>query len=183
MFIILWHVESHLLQAFKDTYWIHTQFIEWKTCMKMGFWWVMKVCLGRFHVETLATCSWSRNFQSWPLCAKIGHSLTEQNPSFQNSPKQWSLVHGTKLEGHPSTFPMSWIQRSWHFIGPSNGHDSMARWIPPPIGFQGHLLNPYPGHRMETVHKKGLSMGRASVFRHVLCGNAWKVHRTDYYIL
>ena len=36
---------------------------------------------------------------------------------------------------------MSWIQRSQWFIDLSNSHDSMARWIPPPIGFQGHLLN------------------------------------------
>ena len=97
--------------------------------------------------------------------------------------KKWSLVHGPKVEGHFSTILMYWIQRSWWFINPSNGYDSVARWIPPTTGFQGHLSNPYPGHRMETIHKKGLPLGRASVFMDVLCGNAWKVHRTNYYIL
>ena len=26
-------------------------------------------------------------------------------------------------------------------------------------------MNPYPGHRMETLHQKGLMVGRASVFK------------------
>ena len=121
----------------------------------------MQVFLGSFHVRILATCSRLRNLQSWPLCAKFGHSLTEQNPSFQNWPKKWSLVHGTWLEGHPSTILMSWIQQSQRFIDLSNGHDFVARWIPPPTGFQGHLLNPYSGHRMEIVHQKGLSVVHA----------------------
>ena len=146
-------VESHLLQTFRDTCWIPTRGIEWKPCIKMGFQWVMQACLGRFHVGTLDTHSWSRNLQSRPLCAEIRHSLTEKNPSFQNWPKKWSLVHGLILEGHPSTILMSWIQHSWRFVDPSNGHDSMARWIPPPIGFQGHLLNPYLGNIMETMHQ------------------------------
>ena len=34
MVMILWHVESHLLQDFRDTCWIPTQGIEWKLCMK-----------------------------------------------------------------------------------------------------------------------------------------------------
>ena len=113
--IILWHVEAHLLKDFKDMCWIPTWSIEWKPCIKMGFSWVMKVCLGIFHVAILATCSQSRNLQSWSLCAKISHSLTEQKP----------------------------------------------------IGFQGHLLNPYPGHRMETMHQNGLSVGHARIFRQV----------------
>ena len=131
----------------------------------------MQACLGMYYVGTLATPSQSSNMRIWPPCAKISHALTKQNPSFQNWPKKWSLIHGTRLEGHPSTIPMSWIQRSGRFVDPSNGHDSVARWIPPPTGFQGHLLNPYPGHRMETVHKKGLLVGHAIFFRHVLCGN------------
>ena len=141
----------------------------------------MKVCLVMFHVVTLATCSRSINMRSWPPFAKNWHSLTEKNPSFQNWPKKWSLVHGTRLEGHPSTIPMSWIQRSRWFIDPSNGHDSMACWIPPPIGFQGHLLNPYSGHRRETVHQKGLSMVHATLFRHVLCGNASHTFTVEQY--
>ena len=132
----------------------------------------MQACLGRFHVGILATCSRSRNLQSQPICVEIGHSLTEQNPSFQNWPKKWSLVHGTRLEDHPSTISMSWIQRSQRFVYLSNGHDSMARWIPPPADFQGHLLNPYPRNRIETMHKKGFLVCRASIFRHLLCGNA-----------
>ena len=181
--MIVWHIESHLLQTFRDTCWIPTQGIEWKLCIKKDFQWFLQACLGMYYVGTLATPSRSSNMRIWPLCAKISHSLTEKNPSFQNWPKQLSLLHGSRLEGHPSTISMSKIQWSWRFVDPSNGHDSMACWIPPPPDFQGHLLNPYPGHRMETVHKKGLLVGRASAFRHVLCGNAWKVHRTDYYIL
>ena len=119
---------------------------------------------------------------SWPPCENISHSLTEQNPSFQNWPKKWSLIHGPKLEGHPSTIPMSWIQQSQWFIDPSNGHDFVACWIPSPTGFQGHLLNPYLGHRMETVHKKGLPVGCASVFRHVLCGNASHTFMVEQYV-
>ena len=131
----------------------------------------MQACLGMFHVGTLATCSKSSNMQSWPPYAKISHSLNEQNPSFQNWPKNWFLIYGTKLEGLPRTIPMSWIQQSQQFIDLSNDHHSIAHWIPPPTGFQGHLLNPYPGHRMETMHQNGLSRGHASMFRKVPCGN------------
>ena len=98
--VILWHIEAHLLQAFRDTYWIPTWGIEFQLCIKSGFRWVMQACLGRLHVGTLATCSQSRNLQSWPICAKNSHSLTKQNPSFKNWPKTWSLVHGTRVEGH-----------------------------------------------------------------------------------
>ena len=35
--IILWHIESHLLQDFRDTYWIPTRGIEWKICIKTSF--------------------------------------------------------------------------------------------------------------------------------------------------
>ena len=115
-----------------------------------------------------------------PMC-KYSHSLTEQNLSFQNWPKKWSLVHGTRLEGHPSTISISWIKQSQWFVNPSNGHDSMACWIPPPTGFQRHLLNPYSGHRMETVHQKGLPMGHASIFRHVLCGNSSHTFMVEQY--
>ena len=34
---------------------------------------------------------------------------------------------------------------------------------------------------METVHKKGISVGRASVFRHLLCGNASHTFMVDQY--
>ena len=128
--------------------------------------------LGMCYVGTLATPSWSINMRIWPPCAKISHSLTEKNPSFQNWPKKWSLIHGTRLEGFPSTIPMSWIQWSRRFVNPSNGHDSMAHWIPPPTGFHRHLFNPYPRHRMETMYQKGLIVGRASLFKCMLCGNA-----------
>ena len=139
---------SHLLQAFRETCWIPTWGIEWKPCIKKGFSWAVQVCLGMFYVGMLDTPSRSRNMRIWPPCAKMSHSLTEQNPSFQNWPKQWSLIHGTRLESLPSTIPMSWIQQSRRFIDPSNDHHFMACWFPPPTGFQGHLLNPYPGHRM-----------------------------------
>ena len=145
--MILWHVESHLLQAFKDTCWIPTWGVKWKLCIKKGFWWVVKYYLGMCYVGTLATPSRSRNMQIWPPCSKISHSLTQENPSFQNWPKKWSLIHGTRLEGLPSTIPMSWIQRCWQFIDPSNDHHSITHWIPPPTVFQGHLLNPYPGDK------------------------------------
>ena len=106
-FMILWHVDSHLLQDFKDTYWIPTRGIEWKPCIKKGLRWVVQACLAMCYVGTLATPSRSSNMWIWPPCAKISHSLTKQNPSFQNWPKQWSLVHGPKVEGHSSTIPMS----------------------------------------------------------------------------
>ena len=141
----------------------------------------MQVCLGMCYVGTLATPSWSRTMRIWPPCENISHSLTKQNPSFKNWPKQWSLVHGTILEGHSSTILMSWIQRSQWFVDQRNNHDSMACWIPSPTGFQGHLLNPYSGHRMETVHKKGLPVGHASMFRHVLCGNASHTFTVEQY--
>ena len=141
----------------------------------------MQVCLGMCYVGTLATPSWSSNMRIWPPCAEFGHSLTEQNPSFQNWPKKWSLIHGTRLEGLPSTILMSWIQLSQWLIDPRNGHDSMARWIPPPTGFQGHLLNPYPGRRMETMHQKGLPVGCASMFQHVLCGNSSHTFMVEQY--
>ena len=99
--IILWHVESHLLQAFRDTCWIPNRGTEWNSCIKNGLRLVMQACLGRFHVGMLATRSWSRNMKIWPLCAKIWHSLTEQNTSFQNWPKTWSFIHGARGEGHP----------------------------------------------------------------------------------
>ena len=134
-----------------------------------------------FHVGTLATCSWSRNLQILPLCAKISHSLTKQIPSFQNWPKKWYLVYGPILEGHPRTTPMSWIQWSWWFIDPSSGHHSMTHWIQPPTGFQGHLLNPNLGHRMETVHQNGISVGHASMFRHVPCANASHIFTVEQY--
>ena len=131
----------------------------------------MQVCLGSFHVGTLATCSWLRNLQSWPLCAKFSHSLIEQNHSLQNWPKTWSLVHGPRLDCHREHYldvlnPMELMVCKFDLWSSFYG---MLK--PPPTGFQGHLLNPYPGHRMETVHKKGLLVGHASVFRHVLCGN------------
>ena len=141
----------------------------------------MQVCLGMCYVGTLATPSRSSNMRIWPPCAKISPSLTKQNPSFENWPKKWSLIHGTRLEGHPNTIPMSWIQWSRRFVDPSNGHDSVARWIPPPTGFQGHLLNPYPGHRMETVHQKGILVGHASLFRHVLSGNSSHTFTVEQY--
>ena len=118
---------------------------------------------------------WGEDIQSpssWPLCAKISHSLTKQNPSFQNWQKKWSLVHGPRVEGHPRTISMSWIQRSWRFVDSSNGHHSIACWIPPPIGFQGHLLNPYPGHKMETMHQKWVPASNTSFFRYFPYGNA-----------
>ena len=31
------------------------------------------------------------------------------------------------------------------------------------------LLNPYPGHRMEKMHQKGILVGHVRFFRHVLC--------------
>ena len=131
----------------------------------------MQACLGRLHVGMLATSSRSRNLQSWPLCAKISHSLTKKNPSFQNWPKKWSLVHGPKVEGNPRIISMSWIQWSRRFVDPSDGHHSMALWSPPPTGFQGHILNPYLGHRMEIMHPHRILVGHEGVFRHVPCGN------------
>ena len=72
--------------------------------------------------------------------------------------------------GNPRTIPMSWIQHIQRFIDLSHGHHSMARWIPPPTGFQGHLLNPYLGHRMEIVHQNEFQVVHASVFRDISCG-------------
>ena len=72
----------------------------------------------------------------------------------------------------PTTIMMSWIQQSWQFIDPINGDHSMAHWIPPPTCFQGHLLNPYLGHRMEIVHQNRILVGHASMFRKFPCGNA-----------
>ena len=80
-------------------------------------------------------------------------------------------MYPDKRSSH-STILMSWIQRSWRFLNPSNDHHSMAHWSPPHRGFQGHLLNPYPGHRVEIMHKNWITMGDASVFRHVPCGNS-----------
>ena len=97
--------------------------------------------------------------------------------------KQDPLSMDPEYRANPSTIPMSWIQRSQRFVDPSHGHHSMARWSPPPTGFQGHLLNPYMGHRMEIVHQKGISMGRASLFRHVLCGNASHTFTIEKYTL
>ena len=143
-----------------------------ETMHKKGLPIYFQVCLGMCYVGTLATPSQLSNMQIWPPCEKISHSLTKWKPSFQNWPKNWSLVHGPRLEGHLSTILMSWIQQSWQFVDPNNGHDCVACWIPPPTGFQGHVLNPYPGHRMEIVHQKGVSMGHASGFTKVPCGNA-----------
>ena len=151
-------------------------------CIKKGFRWVLQACLGIFYVEKLATPSRSSNMRIWALCGKISRSLTEKNPSFQNWPKKWSLVHGPRLEGHPSTILMSWIQHIQKFIDPRNSHHSMACWIPPPIGFPGYLLNPYQGHRMESVHQNELSMGHANVFRKVPCGNASHMFTIEQYV-
>ena len=63
MVMILWHVESHLLHAFRDTCSIPTQGIEWKPCIKKGFRWVMQVCLGMCYVGILATPSRSINMR------------------------------------------------------------------------------------------------------------------------
>ena len=54
--MILWHVESHLLQAFRDTCRIPTRGIEWKPCIKKGFRWVVQACLGMCYVGTLEKC-------------------------------------------------------------------------------------------------------------------------------
>ena len=86
MTIILSHIESHLLQAFRDTCWIPNQGIEWKSCIKKGFGWFMQACLGRFYVGILATHSRLSNMQSLPPCENIWHSLTKKNSSFQNWP-------------------------------------------------------------------------------------------------
>ena len=128
--LILWHVESHLLQAFRDTCWIPTRGIEWKPCIKKGFWWVIQACLGIYYVGTLATPSWSTNMWIWSLCAEIGHSLTEQNPSFQNWPKKWSLVHGPRLEG-----------LLYHYPYVLNPTEPMVHWSEKQSSFYG-MLNP-----------------------------------------
>ena len=78
--IHIWNVESHLPQDFRHTRWIPNRGIEWKMCIKKGFQWVVQVCLGRFHVGTLATHSQSRNLKCRPLCTKIRHSLYWAKP-------------------------------------------------------------------------------------------------------
>ena len=75
--------------------------IKWKPCIKTRCRWIMKACLGRLHVGILSMLSWSGIMRSWPLCEKIGHSLIEKNPSFQNWPIKWSLIHGPRVESHP----------------------------------------------------------------------------------
>ena len=128
-----------------------TIFPSYKRCEHYMVIDVMELSPPAFH-HTNAHISWTRGrstitFKLTFMCIN-SHSLTEQNHSFQNWQKKWSLVHGPRVEGHSSTIPMSRIQWSQRFIDLSNGHHSMACWIPSPTGFQGHLLNPYLGHRM-----------------------------------
>ena len=130
--IIISHVESHLLQAFRDTCWIPTRGIEWKLCIKKGFRWVMQTCLSMCYVVILSPSSQSSNMRIWPPCQI--HLLRKTLVS-KIDKKKWSLVHGPRVEGHSSTIMMYWIQQSQRFINLSNGHQSMERWIPPPTGF------------------------------------------------
>ena len=123
------------------------------------------------HLHSWSICEFDPHVQKFHvhiLSKNLVSKIDQNNGLFSMEPD----LHGTRLEGHPNTIPMSWIQWSQWFVDPSNGHDSVACWIPPPIGFQGHLLNPYSGHRMETVYQKGFPVGRTSVFRQVPCGNA-----------
>ena len=50
-------------------------------------------------------------------------------------------------------------------------------------GFFGltHLLNPYLGHRMETMHQNEVPVGHANVFRKVPCGNGSHMFMVEDY--
>ena len=62
------------------------------------------------------------------------------------------------------TIPMSWIQRSLWCIDLIQGHHSMAHLSSSPRGFQGHMLNPYPRHRIQIMQQDCVLGGVACVF-------------------
>ena len=116
-------------------------------------WWVIQECLGRFHVGMLATRSWSRNLQRWPYVLKFQIHLLRKTLVSKFDLKHDPLSMEPEERDTRSTIPMSWIQRNQQFVDWRHGHDSMARSIPPPTRFHGHLSNPYKGHRIPAMHQ------------------------------
>ena len=70
-FIILWHVEAHLLEAFRDTSWSHNWGIKFQPCNKNRLRQVLQVCLCIFHVETLERSSLLINFNVYLYVKKL----------------------------------------------------------------------------------------------------------------
>ena len=118
------------------------------------------------HVHGQGICKF------YPYVQKFHISLLSKTLVSKIDLKQNPLSMELENRATPRTILMSWIQQSQRMVDPIHDHHSMARWIPPPIGFQGHLLNPYLGHRMEIMHQKWILVGHASVFREVPFGNA-----------
>ena len=108
------------------TCWIPTRGIEFQSCIKTGFWWVIQECLGRFHVGMLAIRSWSRNLQRWPYVLKFHIHLLRKTLVSKFDLKHDPLSMEPQERDTRSTIPMSWIQRNQQFVDWRHGHDSMA---------------------------------------------------------